>query len=326
MQDKTYLVTGGSGFVGSRLCSAISASNSHLRLLLRRPVDGLDGAQYICNLEQDNIPEEGLDGVDTVFHLAGFTHDLRNTLETEHLYRAINVDATVRLAELAVKKGVKHFVYVSSSKAGGTPKPGMCMAEIDQSEPEGIYGQTKRMAELKLLDISTQSDMHVSIVRPSLVYGAGVKGNLRMMLNGIDKGWFPPIPETHNRRSMIHVDDLVRVLLLVSEDIRASGEIFIATDGLDYSSRAIYEAMCNVVGRKIPHWSIPNVFFNLAAKFGDLLKGRVPYPFDSYRYQKLLGDECFSSDKLQTWLKFKPDYSLYDALPDMFSVLRNERE
>jgi len=326
MQNKTYLVTGGSGFVGSRLCSAITAAKDDLRLYLRRHVDGIDGEQYICDFEQDFIPEEGLNGVDTVFHLAGFTHDLRDTSETEYLYRAINVDATIHLAELAVKNGVKHFVYVSSSKAGGSAQPGKCMNEMDQCEPEGIYGQTKRMAELKLLEIGKHSDMHVSIVRPSLVYGVGVKGNLRMMLNGIDKGWFPPIPDTHNRRSMIHVDDLVRVLLLLSKDKRASGEIFIATDGHDYSSRMIYEAMCKAVERKIPRWRLPNVFFNSLAMLGDFLKRYIPFPFDSYRYQKLLGDECFSSHKLQTLLEFKPNDSLYDVLPSMVSALRCEKK
>ncbi|MCW8965826.1 MAG: NAD-dependent epimerase/dehydratase family protein [Candidatus Pacearchaeota archaeon] len=326
MEDRTYLVTGGSGFVGGHLCSAISAVNGHLRLLLRRPITGIDAKQYICDFKQDIIPEEVLVGVDTVFHLAGFTHDMRDTSVIEHLYRIINVDTTVHLAELAAKNGVKHFIYISSTKAGGSAMPGICVSEKDQCEPEGIYGKTKRIAEIKLLEIGKQSGMHVSIIRPSLVYGSGVKGNLRTMLNGIDRGWFPPIPDTHNRRSMIHVDDVVRAMLLVSNDRRANGEIFILTDGRDYSSREIYDAMCHAVGRKIPRWSLPDALFEVAAKFGDLLKGKVPFPFDSYRYQKLLGDECFSSDKILTLLDFKPNYSLFDALPDMVTALRSERK
>ena len=81
--------------------------------------------------------------------------------------------------------------------------------------------------------------MNISIVRPSLVYGPDVKGNLSMMMSWIDKGRFPPLPEIRNCRSMIHVDDLVRVLLLVAKDERANGEIFIATDGkrIDISSQ-----------------------------------------------------------------------------------------
>ena len=105
------------------------------------------------------------------------------------------------------------------------------MTEEDQGEPEGIYGKTKREAELKLLEIGRQSDMQVMIVRPSLVSGPGVKGNLALMQRGIEQGWFPPLPETGNRRSMIHVVDLVEALLLVAKDRRANGGIFTATDG-----------------------------------------------------------------------------------------------
>ena len=61
--------------------------------------------------------------------------------------------ATVQLAELAVKSGVKKFVFVSSVKAGGRSSLGVCSSETDQFEPEGVYGKTKREAELKLLEI-----------------------------------------------------------------------------------------------------------------------------------------------------------------------------
>lgn len=324
MQSKIFLVTGGTGFVGRRLCSAISAAGGNLHLLIRRYYEPIDCDQFICDFSRDTIPETAFEAVDTVFHLAGYAHDLGNSSGIEYLYQEINVDATVQLAELAVKHGVKNFIYVSSSKAGGSAIQGLCSSELDQRDPEGIYGQTKRTAELRLLEIGQKSGMKVSIVRPTLVYGAGVKGNLRMMLSGIDNGWFPPLPETNNRRSMIHVDDLVRVMLLLSKDDRANGEIFIASDGRDYSSRELYKAMCQASGKKVPRWWLPVFLLKLVAKSGDALNGTIPFPFDSYRYGKLLGDECFSSEKLRTVLGFEPKYSIYDALPGMVLALRDE--
>ena len=104
--------------------------------------------------------------------------------------------------------------------------------------------------------------MHVSIVRPSLVYGPGVKGNLQLMLSAVKKGWLPPLPETGNKRSMIHVDDLVKAILLVSKYDCTNGEIYIATDGRPYSSREIYETICNVVGKSVPKWSVPKFLFD----------------------------------------------------------------
>ena len=144
--------------------------------------------------------------------------------------------------------------------------------------------------------------MHVSIIRPSLVYGPEVKGNLKLMLSGIEKGWFPPLPETGNRRSMIHVDDLVRAILLIAENKRANGEIFIATDGIPHSSREIYNAMCGVTSKSIPKWSVPKTLFDLASLVSPRIK---------YKINKLLGDECYSSTKLEA-LGFKAKKSLKD--------------
>lgn len=309
-------VTGASGFVGTRLVSALEACQASLRLLSRSDKPGFD--TVVCDLQSELIPDDALAGIDTVFHLAGFAHDLRDATEIEHLYRAVNVDATVRLAKLAAASAVQRFVFVSSVKAGGSALPGKCMTESDQGEPEGVYGQTKREAELKVLEIGQQSGMHVSIVRPSLVYGAGVKGNLRMMLSAVKRGWFPPLPETGNRRSMIHVDDLVSALLLVTEDERANGEIFIATDGVDYSTRGIYDAMRSAMDKRPMALSIPKSLFNMAAWLGD--RTGEWFPFDSYRIQKLLGDECYSSNKLRG-LGFEPRHTLQSAMPEMVASL-----
>ena len=141
--------------------------------------------------------------------------------------------------------------------------------------------------------------MHVSIVRPSLVYGPDVRGNLKLMLSGVSKGWFPSLPEIGNRRSMVHVDDLVRALLLVTDHKRANGEIFIATDGETYSSREIYKIMCGVLGKSVPRWSVPIFIFNIIAKINTGMK---------YKVNKLLGDEYYSSEKLQS-IGFKAERS-----------------
>ena len=101
---------------------------------------------------------------------------------------------------------------------------------------------------------------------------------------------------------MIHVDDLVRALLLVAEDERANGEIFIATDGLPHSSREIYKAICQAVGKTVPGWSVPKFLFDWLS----LLSPRIRYKVD-----KLLGDEYYSSEKLEG-LGFRAEKSLLD--------------
>jgi len=295
-----YLVTGSTGFIGSRLLGLLNTIECDVRLLARFEVNNYE--TVVCNLEQNRISKHALESVDTVLHLAGLAHDMQDPSKVEDLYRVINVDATVELARLAVENGVKRFVFISSVKAGGGLASGKCINESDQNEPEGVYGKSKREAELKLLKIGNESGMHVSIIRPSLVYGPEVKGNLKLMLTGVKKGWFPPLPETGNKRSMIHVDDLVRAILLVADDDRANGEVFIATDGTPYSSREIYNAMCSVTGKSVPKWSVPKILFDIA---------RMVNPRIKYKINKLLGDECYSSAKLEA-LGFKAKKSLKD--------------
>ncbi len=294
---KVSLITGATGFIGLKL---INALDGEIRILSRTKHSDYDTT--VCDLQSEAIPDQALNGIDTVFHLAGFSHDMRDASKISDLYYKVNVGATVQLAELAVKSGVKRFIFVSSVKAGGNSTPGTCANEKDQNNTEEVYGRTKREAELKLLKIGQVSGMHVSIIRPSLVYGPNVKGNLQLMLSGIEKGWFPPLPETGNRRSMIHVDDLVRAILLVAEDKRANGEIFIATDGTPYSSREIYDAMCKILGKPASKWSVPKALFDIASLASPRIK---------YKINKLLGDECYSSAKLEG-LGFKAKKSLKD--------------
>ena len=295
-----YLVTGSTGFIGNRLLGLLKTINCDVRLLARSKVD--DYETVVCNLGKGRIPKHTLESIDTVFHLAGFAHDMQDPSKVKHLYHAVNVEATVELARLAVISGVKRFVFVSSVKAGGSPLYERCASESDQGDPEGVYGKSKREAELKLLKIGKESGMHISIIRPSLVYGPGVKGNLQLMLSSIARGWFPPLPETENRRSMIHVDDLVRAIFLVAEDDRANGEIFIATDGRSYSSREIYNAMCGTLDKSIPKWSVPKFLFDAVSLISPRIK---------YKLHKLLGDECYSSAKLEA-LGFKAKKTLKD--------------
>jgi UDP-glucose 4-epimerase len=299
---KYVLVTGANGFIGQHLCQSLLSSGLKLKKHVRTK-NSLDACeQYECDLESNEFSEKALENIDVIYHLAGLAHDTNGLSFSEDQYRSINIDATLRIATIAAKQKVKHFIFVSSVKAGGKPIGGSCINEDKQSDPKGIYAITKREAEIKLIELGRLSDMCISIVRPSLVYGPNVGGNLKLMLSSIDNGWFPPIPDTGNQRSMIHVDDLVQALLFVMNNKDAYGEIFIATDGVPHSSRELYEEMCKLLGKKIPSWSIPMFFFNILAKMSLNMKHKV---------SKLLDDECYSSEKLES-IGFKAKRTLGD--------------
>jgi UDP-glucose 4-epimerase len=299
--DKVVAVTGSSGFIGKRLINALTGSVNQLILVVRNADQETIHKQILFDLIHNNIPQDLFHGVDIVYHLAGCAHDTSRIKDKDYYYK-LNVEATINLARIALKNKVKKFIFVSSVKAAGKNSSDEFMTESDRSSPEDWYGKTKFEAENKLLRIAKNSKMDVVIIRPALVYGPEVKGNLRIMLSAIQKGWFPPLPIINNSRSMVHVDDVVRALTFLAKDDRASGEIFIVTDGIDYSTRDMYEIMCNISNVKIPRWSVPSIFFKILARINSNLKIKV---------EKLLGTEKYSSEKLKS-LGFKPKKTLKD--------------
>jgi UDP-glucose 4-epimerase len=297
------LLTGSTGFIGSKLVSAIESENITIRVISRvkhpkfeTEIGDLNTCLFSKNLMKD---------VDTVFHLAGITHDY--VKQKDDFYK-INVDATEKLANLAATSNVKRFIFVSSVKSGGSAQKGLYLNEEDQRNPQGVYGKTKREAEIKLLNIGMKYDMHVSIIRPALVYGPNVKGNLELMMRGIKKGWFPPLPNVNNSRSMVHVDDVVRSLLFIANSEETNGEIYNVTDGLAHSSREIYEIMCYLLDKSVPKWHVPEIFFKFLAHLSPGLK---------YRIGKLLGDDLYSSKKIEE-LGFEPQNTLREMNETIF--------
>ena len=298
-------ISGITGFIGQHLLKKIHSSlcdEFFIRGMSRQLREPVDYDFIICDILNDDFPADLLDGVDTVFHLAGYAHDLNHSSSNKGLYEKINVEATRNLMDLARKSGVSRFIYVSSVKAGGCSIFDHCHTELDQCIPQDIYGLSKLQAETYVLDQGRDSGMHVSVVRPALVYGPKVKGNLKLMQESIISGWFPPLPHSMNRKSMVHVDDLVGAMLLVASEDRANGEIFIVTDGITYSSRQIYEIMCGFVNKKPIKWSIPVFVFSFLSFISPVLRRKV---------YKLLGTECYSSEKIES-IGFLPRYSLSD--------------
>jgi len=295
----TYLITGATGFIGRRLVNLLIAKNHKVVLMTRKPIEGHDS--IVFDFENGNYSEINLKGVDVIFHLAGIAHNMKSIKNQNDLYKKINSDSVIKLAEVAIKYNVKKFIFVSTVKAGGSKLNGIKMfSEIDQNIPEGIYGKSKREAELRVLNLAGNSNIFISIIRPALVYGPGVKGNLELMLKAIKKGWLPPLPRVNNCRSMVHVDDLVEAIYFVSNETKANNEIFNVTDGKTYSSREIYDAMCYSLGKPIPKWEVPLFVFKIIALISKKKRTSI---------SKLLGDESYSSKKIQT-LGFKVKRSL----------------
>ncbi len=315
---KFVLVTGATGFIGQRLCDALEKTDSDVRILGRTKPEGAEDF-YHWDLSQP-VPDEALNGIDTVFHLAGKAHVLSSDYHDEAEYFPVNISATRKLLEAAKSAGIRRFVYFSSVKAVGYNTE-TCSDETCEDLPDSMYGRSKRMAEQLVLHGGFVPEPVV--IRPVMVYGNTEKGNLPKMIRAIRDGRFPPLSDTRNKRSMVHVDDIVQAALLAARHPAAAGNIYIVTDGQAYSTRQMYVWICEALQKPVPGWRLPFTVLKVLAMAGDVIgkiRGRR-FVFDTDAMEKLTGCEFYSSEKIQNELGFKAQYHLKETLPEIVRYL-----
>ena len=150
-----------------------------------------------------------------------------------------------------------------------------------------------------------------------MVYGNTEKGNLPKMISAIRTGRFPPLPEMHNQRSMVHVDDVVQAAMLAAEHIAAAGQTYIVTDGNTYSTWEMYAWICKALQKPVPAWHLPFWALTLMARTGDMI-GSVRwrrFVFGSDALEKLTDSAYYSSAKIEQQLGFKARRNFQEALP-----------
>jgi nucleoside-diphosphate-sugar epimerase len=319
----TVLVAGATGFIGCKLVDALHVRRRIICALARDiskirniwPQGDVTGRSG--DITNPKTLKDVCAGVHTVFHLASYSEEVPFN-ETENLHWQVTVEGTRHLLELAVHSGVKKFIYVSSVKAMGEGGES-CLDESSPAEPVSSYGRAKLEAERLVLEAGRRHGMHVCNLRLPLVYGHDNRGNIWRMISAIDHGRFPPLPETNNKRSMVHVDDVIQALWLMAENPAASGQTYIVTDSKVYSTHHIFLAVYKALGRQAPRWNIPIGILRAAARMGDMIRwirGRS-FVFDSGVLDKLTGSACYSCEKIKMELGYRPTRFLEDGLREM---------
>lgn len=306
----SVLVTGAAGFIGRRLLKPDD------RALLRHQVTG-GNAVYGDLLDPVSL-HTACQGIDTVFHCAGYAHAFSSTDPDAH--RRINFEGTRNLIEAAARAGVRRFVFLSSVKAMAEPGE-QCVDEDWPGEPTTPYGRAKREAENVVLDIGKRHGMHVVNLRLAMVYGKGGRGNLERMARGIEAGWFPPLPETGNKRSLVHVVDVVNAMRTAALRPEANGRTYIVAGPDVYSGRQLYDAIRTVLGMSSTRWSVAAWVLRGGGLVGDgvtRLTGRAS-PLNSEVVARLLGAECYLSAKIDAELGWKARIDLTDGLREMLA-------
>jgi nucleoside-diphosphate-sugar epimerase len=252
---KKILITGVSGFIGSNL--AIVAYNKGLEIRGAVRIKSSDVPKFveqnvIGDISADTNWKKALNTIDIVIHSAARVHimsDMSCDILSE--YRKINVSATLNLAEQAAKAGVKRFIYLSSIKVNGeeTVKRNQFTPE-DLFIPKDFYALSKYEAEKGLLMLAEVSNMEVVIIRPPLVYGAGVKANFNRMMELLNKETLLPLGSIYNKRSLVALDNLLDLIIKCLDHPKAVNEIFLVSDGEDLSTTQLLQRTASALGKK----------------------------------------------------------------------------
>jgi len=243
-------ITGGTGFVGSHLLDAALAAGHRIAALTRRDQPEREGIEWVAGDLQDREALRRLvDGADAVIHVAG-TISAPSAAEFEKG----NVTGTLAMLAAATAGGVQRFVHVSSLAA---------------REPKlSLYGASKAKAE----ELVHSSGLDWAIVRPPAVYGPGDKETLELFrMAKLGLMLMPP----KGRVSVIHADDLARLLLALAGPAAPSSILVEPDDGKPggWSHREFARALAAAVGTKAAVISSPGILLRLAARADQWWRG-----------------------------------------------------
>ena len=261
------LVTGARGFIGRAVCRGFSDRGHPVRGTTRQGSESASSLDRDVPLEMIRVGSNvgitdwrtALEDVGCVVHCAGLSHFLaKSHSEAVQAFTQANVHETTKLVSQAAAAGVRRFILISSVKVlGERTVAGGAFRETDTPSPEDPYGKSKLQAEIGICEIAAHSGIEVTIVRPPLVYGPGVKGNLARLLRLVRLGVPLPLASITNGRSLVSLDNLVDFLVRCAADARAAGETFLVSDGEDISTPDLLHRSAAAMGRTARLFPVP---------------------------------------------------------------------
>jgi nucleoside-diphosphate-sugar epimerase len=315
------LVTGGTGFIGSHLVEKLCSNNTSVRCISKDylnsdQLENLNVELINGDLVSGSLPENLLEDVDVVFHVAGVTH----AQSTKEYYDG-NYLATKQLIEFCVNTThkIKRFIYVSSLTAVGPSLTGTEVNETTPYHPVSDYGMSKMMAEYEILKY--RSKIPISIVRPSAVYGPRER-DMYMYMKSIKHGIQLLIGFNKKYLNLIYVDDLVDGIISAALKIKAEDEIYFLGSESSYPNEAIGNTIAEILNKKplniyLPHCLVFGIC-GLEELFGKICNKKM-YLNKQKARELIQNNWTCSIEKAKNQLSFNPHISLYEGFLKTFS-------
>ena len=250
------LVTGATGFVGDFLMN----ENKDDQIIYRGAYRGdlkdsfnQQGEYFeVGNIDDRTAWSEALDGVQAVVHTAARAHVMYDkSKDPLKEYFKVNVEGTIRLAEEALRQGIKRFIFISSAKVNGENSSLGNPLIVDETQPIGPYALSKFKAEKELINLSSSKGLELIIIRPALIYGPGVKGNFLTLMKLVKKGIPMPFGLINNKRSFISIYNLASFITVCLKNVDLKNEIFLISDDSDLSTKELIKKLADAFNKKI---------------------------------------------------------------------------
>lgn len=319
---RRVLVTGATGLVGSAVVAALVQQNKMIvRVAVHRPGCFFPPSSEVVDvgkLSSGTDWETALRGVDCVVHCAAKTSSAGGCQEESvELFRAVNVEASLNLAQQAAAFGVRRFLFVSTAKVHGEHSSlHHPFDERSAFAPLSGYARSKVEAEQGLWQVASTTGLELVVVRPPLVYGKGAGGNLQRLFRWLDTGIPLPMGSVHNRRSLVGLDNLVDFLVLCLDHPAAAGQTFLVSDGEDLSLPGLLRRIGKIKGAPVRLFPVP---VRMLEKGASLL-GRQAMA------TRLLCSFQVDTGKARTLLHWTPPLSVEDGLKQCFSVPTQDQD
>jgi nucleoside-diphosphate-sugar epimerase len=285
--NKSILLTGSSGFVGSNLIPFLRKNFNYSIVTVTRK---------IVESEKKRIRYEELfsenKNYSSYIHLAGKAHDTSNVSNSKE-YFSVNRDLTIRLYDRFLKDSKSNvFIFMSSIKAV-SDNADQWLQEDHKAEPKTPYGKSKSEAEVYIIN-NIPADKTVVILRPCMIHGPGNKGNLNLLHSIISKGIPWPLGAYDNFRSFLSIENLCFVIKEILEGNVTSGVYNVADDGA-LSTTELVSIISEVSNKKSRIWKVPKTFIKMIARAGNVL----PLPLNEERLEKLTENYLVSNEKIK---------------------------